>query len=88
MTSFINDIRIFFEQRKQSYYANIFLLFRFVRGKRKVWKKPGRTDIWWQNLLCGKLPEEEWKKIEKHNICIGKTFFHEKNPITFSKKRR
>ena len=33
-----------------------------MRGRRQVWKKPGRTDTWWQNLLSGKLAEEEWKE--------------------------
>ena len=33
-----------------------------MRDRRQVWKKPGRTDTWWQILLSGKLAEGEWKK--------------------------
>ena len=33
-----------------------------MRGRRQVWQKPGRTDIWWQILLSGKLAKGEWKK--------------------------
>ena len=33
-----------------------------MRGRRQVWKKPGRTDTWRENLLSGKLAEDEWKK--------------------------
>lgn len=27
-----------------------------------MWKRPGRTGQWWDNLLSGKMSEEEWKK--------------------------
>ena len=35
---------------------------RLRRKKRKYWFKPGRTDQWWQNMLNGVAPQEEWKK--------------------------
>ena len=30
-------------------------------GQRKYWVKPGRTSLWWENLMNGLLTEEEWK---------------------------
>ena len=32
------------------------------RKRRSVWYKKGRTDKWWENILMGILPEDEWKK--------------------------
>jgi len=32
------------------------------RKKRSCWFKPGRTDLWWENILTGVAPEEAWKK--------------------------
>ena len=29
-------------------------------NKRRKWKNPGRTEIWWSNLLSGKMLGEEW----------------------------
>lgn len=43
-----------------------------IRGKKSVWVKPGRTDRWWQNLISGKLAQEEWKK----NLRMAKADFH------------
>ena len=54
---------------------SIFILFfsyRIIRRKKSVWVKPGRTDRWWQNLISGKLAEEEWKK----NLRMAKHDFH------------
>ena len=36
-----------------------------------MWKKPGRTDKWWENLYSGKTSEEDWKK----NIRMSKEDF-------------
>ena len=30
---------------------------------QRLWRKPVRTDVWWENLYTGRLPEDEWKKI-------------------------
>ena len=35
---------------------------RSMRLPRSLWFKKGRTEQWWENLLTGELPEEEWKK--------------------------
>ena len=37
------------------------LLF-FRLSHRKHWKNPGRSDIWWSNLLSGRMVGEEWLK--------------------------
>ena len=46
--------------------ARHFHLCRTTRSTRglveRLWRKPGRTDVWWENLYTGRLPEEEWKK--------------------------
>ena len=34
-------------------------LFRLIRKKRKTWIMPGRNDIWWENLLTGKMDDSE-----------------------------
>lgn len=26
-----------------------------------MWIKPGRTDLWWQNLICNRMARDEWK---------------------------
>ena len=31
-----------------------------MRNRRRRWKNPGRTDLWWQNLCTGELLREEW----------------------------
>ena len=46
---------------------------RYIRRRRKVWVRPGRTDTWWQNLLSGKLPEDEWKL----NLRMNRQDFNE-----------
>lgn len=38
------------------------VLFYSRRKKREFWVSPGRTDLWWQNLLLGKMPQMEWCK--------------------------
>ena len=35
---------------------------RVVRRHGILWRSPGRTDQWWQNLFNSVLPEVEWKK--------------------------
>ena len=35
---------------------------RLRKAKRSCWFKPGRTDQWWQNMLNGVAPQEEWEK--------------------------
>ena len=45
---------------------------RSTRGLgERLWRKPGRTDVWWENLYTGRLPEDEWKK----NFRMTRTVF-------------
>ena len=37
-------------------------LRRLRRKKRSRWVNEGRTDQWWQNMITGISPEEDWKK--------------------------
>ena len=36
-------------------------VIRKMRIKKSYWVMPGRTDQWWQNMLNGQLPDENWK---------------------------
>lgn len=38
-----------------------------------MWRKPGRTDKWWDNLVSGKMHEDTWKE----NFRMSKTDFYE-----------
>ena len=33
-----------------------------MANRRRFWKSPGRTDLWWDNLISGKMPADEWSK--------------------------
>ena len=46
---------------------------RRITQKRRLWYKPGRTDLWWQNLISGVAPKEFWKK----NFRLTDTMFFE-----------
>jgi hypothetical protein len=35
---------------------------RMQRKDRSTWYKPGRTDLWWQNIRMGISPKECWKQ--------------------------
>ena len=35
---------------------------RMQRKHRSTWYKPGRTDLWWQNIRMGIAPKECWKQ--------------------------
>ena len=35
---------------------------RMQRKHRSTWYKPGRTDLWWQNIRMGIAPKEYWKQ--------------------------
>ena len=35
---------------------------RLQRKDRSIWYKPGRTDLWWQNIRMGIAPKECWKQ--------------------------
>ena len=35
---------------------------RKIRGKRCFWVKPGRKDLWWQNMIQNRCLEEDWRK--------------------------
>ena len=43
------------------------------RKKRSCWHKPGRTDLWWENILNGLSLEESWRK----NFRMSKDDFME-----------
>ncbi len=50
---------------RRSYYLDKLKkskLKRLQRKKRKLWFKPGRTDLWWQNLVNGEAMDECWRK--------------------------
>ncbi len=44
---------------------------RKVCRRERVWRKPGRTEQWWTNLLDGILPDTEWRK----NLRIDRGLF-------------
>ena len=51
--------------RKRSYFLRKLKQHKQTllnRKKRSCWFKPGRTDLWWQNIWNGVAPEEVWKK--------------------------
>ena len=39
--------------------------------KKRFWIKPGRTDLWWRNMIEGRCLDEDWKK----NFRMSKTDF-------------
>ena len=47
-------------RRRRYFLQKIKRQRRRILGKR--WYKPGRTDLWWQNILRGISPEECYKK--------------------------
>ena len=51
--------------RKRSYFLRKLKISRqrrLARRKRQFWFTSGRTDHWWDNVLEGKMPEEQWIK--------------------------
>ena len=44
---------------------------RMQRKHRSKWYKPGRTDLWWQNIFMGIAPKECWKQFFR----MGRDFF-------------
>ena len=34
---------------------------RKIRWKRCFWVTPGRTDLWWQNMIQNRCLEEDWR---------------------------
>jgi hypothetical protein len=36
---------------------------RKLPEQRKHWMNPGRTSLWWENLINGETLEEEWEKM-------------------------
>ena len=34
---------------------------RKIRWKRRFWVTPGRTDLWWQNIIQNLCLEEDWR---------------------------
>ena len=44
---------------------------RFLRKKRRQWKKPGRTSVWSLNVWNGILSDEEWHV----NFRMSREFF-------------
>ena len=35
---------------------------RKIRRKRRFWVKPGRTDLWWQNMNQNRSLGDDWTK--------------------------
>ena len=63
------------QERKQNYFLLKLKqkrLKRLQRKKRAYWFKPGRTDLWWQNLLNGTALEEAWRK----NFRLSRDVFY------------
>lgn len=46
---------------------------KLMRQKRSKWIECGRTDAWWQNMINGLSPEQDWKR----NFRISKELFQE-----------
>ena len=53
--------------------VNIFTKRREERRRRSHWIRPGRTDLWWRNMIDGLCLPEEWKK----NFRMSKENFME-----------
>ena len=44
---------------------------RKIRGKCRFWVKPGRTDLWWQNMIQNRCLEEDWwKKLQNEQKWV------------------
>lgn len=55
------------QQAMQIALNNNAIIANFRQPRRRIvcgrsWRRPGRTDAWWNNLYEGRLPEDEWKK--------------------------
>ena len=65
-----------FNRRRRRLVHLALLLSRSVsarrrRRRRRFWKRPGRTQGWWQNFVNGTVLPEEWKKnfrMQKNNF--------------------
>ena len=47
------------------------LKVRKRRKRRRFWVRPGRTSLWWDNLIAGVAVDEEWKE----NFRMSKSRF-------------
>ena len=45
-----------------SFLKYLYYRFLFRLSKRKFWKNPGQTDLWWQNLINENKYPKEWFK--------------------------
>ena len=53
-------------------------------SKQKIWCRPGRTNIWWTNILKNKNSSEEWKE----NLRMNRRLFgYMSNDITYRSTR-
>lgn len=43
------------------------------RRKERIWCRPGRTNIWWENILANRTCTEEWKE----NFRMNRRHFFE-----------
>ena len=48
-------------------------LNRRPKRKQRIWCRPGRTNIWWTNILNNKTSSEEWKE----NLRMDRRLFDE-----------
>ena len=50
---------------------------RMQRKDRSTWYKPGRTDLWWQNIRMGISPKECWKQFFRMDRDFFYNFLNE-----------
>ena len=65
VTSILRRRRYFIQKLKRRRERNL------LKKKRSCWYKPGRTSLWWDNILTGIAPHECWKK----NFRLSKDLF-------------
>ena len=61
--------------RKRNYFFKKLTNLRqrqLNRKKGSCWYKPGRTDLWWRNILAGVAPADCWRK----NFRMSQESFH------------
>ena len=46
-----------------------------------IWFKQGQTEQWWENLLSGVVPEEDWK----NNLKMSQETINPSRPVHFRK---
>ena len=70
-------IRVLTVEHNKALTRQRYLRFRAVRRRRRIWVSPGRTAVWWNDLIGGKMDEKEWKLNLHHdqNGCQKTAWF-------------